>query len=76
MLLFTEPKMSVSLFKSCQKKWTTSVCYLANAYIVMQLQTIHQRPRITIVYHMISEEIQNNLICIIRFYDIDILTLF
>ena len=40
--------------------------------IIMQLPIIHQRSRIMIVYHMISEVIQNNLICIIRFHGIDI----
>ena len=52
------------------------ICYLAAAYIIayiiMQLHIIHQRPKIMIVYHMISEVIQNNLICIIRFHGIDI----
>ena len=42
------------------------------AYIIIQLHIIHQRPRIMIVYHMISEVIQNNLICIIRFHGVDI----
>ena len=49
------------------------------AYIVaiiciyfLQLHIIHQRPRIMIVYHMISEVIQNNLVCIIRFHGVDI----
>ena len=45
-------------------------------YIIIQLHIIPQRPRIMIVYHMISEEIQDNLICISRFHGIDILTLF
>ena len=65
-------------------KWnpnlTQNTCYLAVvyiiAYIIMQLHIIHQRPRIMIVYHMISEVIQNNLICIIRFHGIDIPILF
>ena len=52
------------------------LCYLAVAYIIayiiMQLHIIHQRPRIMIVYHMISEVIQNNPICTIRFHGIDI----
>ena len=55
-------------------------CYLAVAYIVayiiMQLHIIHQRPRIMIMCHMISDVIQNNLICIIRFHGIDIPILF
>ena len=38
----------------------------------MQLHIIHQRPRIMIVYHVISEVFQNNLICIIRFHGVDI----
>ena len=42
------------------------------AYIIIQLYIIHQRPRIMIVYHEISEVIQNNLICIIRFHGVDI----
>ena len=42
------------------------------AYIIIQLHIIHQRPRIMIVYHMISEVIQNNLVCIIRFHGVDI----
>ena len=42
------------------------------AYIIMQLHIIHQRPRIMIVYHMISEVIQNNLNCIISFHGVDI----
>ena len=42
------------------------------AYIIIQLHIIHQRSRIMIVYHMISEVIQNNLICIIRFHGVDI----
>ena len=42
------------------------------AYIIMQLHIIHQRPRIMIVYHMISEVIQDNLVCIIRFHGVDI----
>ena len=42
------------------------------AYIIIQLHIIHQRPRIMIVYHDISEVIQNNLICIIRFHGVDI----
>ena len=41
-------------------------------YIIMQLHIIHQRPRIMIVYHMISEVIQNNLNCIIRFHGVDV----
>ena len=51
-------------------------CYLAIAYIIIQLHIIHQRPRIMNVYHITSKEIQNNLICISRFHGIDILTLF
>ena len=46
--------------------------YFKYAYIIIQLHIIHQRPRIMIVYHMISEVIQNNLICIIRFHGVDI----
>ena len=42
------------------------------AYIIIQLHIIHQRPRTMIVYHMISEVIQNNLVCIIRFHGVDI----
>ena len=42
------------------------------AYIILQLHIIHQGPRIMIVYHMISEVIQNNLICIIRFHGVDV----
>ena len=42
------------------------------AYIIIQLHIIHQRPRIMIVYHMISEVIQNNLVCIVRFHGVDI----
>ena len=67
-------------------KWKTSrwkperLCYLAVgyiiAYIMMQLHIIHQRSRIMIVYYMISEVFQNNLICIIRFHGIDTPTLF
>ena len=33
-------------------------------------------PKIMIVYHMISEVIQNNLICIIRFHGVDICIVF
>ena len=51
-------------------------CYLAIAYITMQLHIIHQGPRIKIAYNMISKEIQNNVICISRFHGIDILILF
>ena len=60
------------------KKLSESKCYLAIAYIIiiMQLHIIHQRPRIMIVYHMMSEVIQNNLICIIRFHGINIPILF
>ena len=42
------------------------------AYIIIQLHIINQRPRIMIVYHVILEVIQNNLICIIRFHGVDI----
>ena len=46
------------------------------AYIIIQLHIIHQRSRIIIVYHTISEVIQNKLICIIRFHGVDMPILF
>ena len=42
----------------------------------MQLHIIHQRPSIMIVYNMISNKMQNNIVSIGRFHGIDILTLF
>ena len=51
---------------------TLQLHILLQLYAYNYMHIIHQRPRIMIVYHMISEVIQNNLICIIRFHGVDI----